>query len=280
MRDRLVVLLMLLFCLGGSAALGQEWFVRVNSDDINAVSGEGDALWAVTSGGGTLLWDLDSQELDKFLKSQPDLYSDEEDTGATVRVWIRDELLTNSFTSVAVGPSDTVWLGCSEGVNVVDVSSGNAWEFTFTTYTVANSPIPSNLITSIEARPGADEVWIGTQNAGLVIYDVGTDTWSLRDESDGLASNRVNCIYFDTHERAWIGTDAGVTQINMNFNPWAYLTHTHATTDQRLPSNFVTGVLEVPCCWIWFTTNNGAARVDLNGNWDTYNTLTDPSQHT
>ncbi len=272
MRDRLVVLLMLLFCLGGSAALGQEWYVRVNSDDINAVSGESDSLWAVTNGGGTLLWDMDSMELDKFVTSQPDLYSDEEDIGATVRVWIRDDLLTNSFTSVAVGPSNTVWLGCSEGINVADISSGNAWEFTFTTYTVANSPLPSNLITVVEARPGTEEVWIGTQDAGLAIYDVAAGTWDLYDVSAGLASNRINCIYFDEHERAWIGTDSGVTQINMNFDPWAYLTYT--TTD-GLPSDFVTGVVEVPCCWVWFATNNGAARVDLNDNWDTYGTWTD-----
>jgi len=271
MRDRLVVLLMLLFCLGGSPALGQEWYVRVNSDDINAVSGHEESLWAVTNGGGTLLWGS-FMELDKFITSQPDLYSDEEDTSATVRVWIRDDLLTNSFTSVAVGPSSTVWLGCSEGINVVDVSSGNAWEFAFTTYTVANSPLPSNLITAIEARPGTEEVWIGTQDAGLVIYDVAAGTWDLYDVSAGLASNRINCIYFDDHERAWLGTDSGVTQINMNFDAWAYLTY---TTSDGLPSNFVTGVVEVPCCWVWFATNNGAARVDLNDNWDTYGTWTD-----
>ncbi|MBN1593783.1 MAG: PQQ-binding-like beta-propeller repeat protein, partial [Candidatus Coatesbacteria bacterium] len=274
MRDRLVVLLMLLFCLVGSAALGQEWFVRVNSDDINAISGEGDSLWAVTNGGGTLLWDLNSQEIDKFIKSQPDLYTDEDDTTATVRVWIRDELLTNSFTSVAVGPSDTVWFGCEAGINVANVSSGNAWEFTFATYTVANSPLPSNLITTIEPRPGTDEVWIGTRGGGVAVYDVLADDWTIYDTSDGLASNWVNCIYFDTHERAWIGTDHGVTQINMNFNPWAYMTYT--TTD-GLPSNYVTGVAEVPCCWIWFSTDNGAARVDIDDNWDTYGTWTDPS---
>jgi len=273
MRDRLLVLLIVLFCLGGSAALGQEWYVRLNSDDINAVSGEGDSLWAVTNGGGTLLWDLGSFELDKFLKSQPDLYSDEEDTSATVRVWIRDELLTNSFTSVAVGPSDTVWLGCNEGINVIDTSSGNAWEFGISTFTVSNSPLPSNQITAIQARPGTGEVWIGTQNAGIAVYDVDTGTWDVYSTADGLASNSINCIYFDTHERAWVGTDSGVTQINMNFDPWTYGTY---TTADGLPSNFVTGVLEVPCCWIWFTTDNGAARVDLNNNWDTYGTWTDP----
>lgn len=263
---------MLLLCLVGSTGVAQEWYTRVNSDDINAVAGTSDALWAVTNAGGTLFWDLSAGELDKFLTTQPCLYSDEEDTSATVRVWLEDELLTNSFTSVAIGPSETVWLGCNLGINVVDVSAGDPWNFTFDTKTVSNSPLPSNLITTMVWRAGTSEMWIGTQDAGIAVYDHDTDTWVYHTTDDGLASNRVNCIYFDDYDCVWVGSDAGVTKVNMNFDPWPY--SIFDTSNSGLPSDFVTGVVGVPCCWVWFTTDGGAARVDLDDNWLTYGTWT------
>ena len=271
MRDRLVVLGIILLSLWGTSALGMEWYVRVNSDDINGIAGTAGTLWVVTNGGGTLLWDLQGGQLDKFLRSQPDLCTDE--TEGAVRVWLEDTLLTNSFTTVALGPSGTVWLGCESGINVVDASLGDPASFVFwPPFTASTSGLASNLVTTIVRQPGSSIVWIGTRDAGICRYDVDSATWLAGyTAADGLASNRVNCIYFDGHNRVWVGTDAGVSQFNMNFGTWT----TYDTGNSGLPSDFVTGVAEVGCCYIWFTTDAGAARLEISGDWETYDTSTD-----
>ncbi|MCD6327622.1 PQQ-binding-like beta-propeller repeat protein [bacterium] len=273
MRGRLLVLLMSLLCLWGSAVFGQEWYVRVNSDDINGIAGEYESLWAVTNGGGTLLWDMAGDELCKFLKTQPDLYSDENWSSDDVLVLLRDELLTNSFTSVAIA-DDAVWLGCNQGINVIDTSEPAPADFAFwPAMNSANSALPSDLVTTIVVDPNSDEVWIGTQDGGIAIYDMGVGDWTgSYDSSNGLNSDCVNTIYFDTHNRVFIGTDAGVSCLNRIFDSWRH----YNMANSGLPSDFVTGAAErLTCGEVWFTTDNGAACVDISDNWQTFGTWTD-----
>jgi len=78
-------------------------------------------------------------------------------------------------------------------------------------YTVENSPLTSNLFTSIDIDTNG-RIWIGTEDEGLFILER-PDTWEniKYDPEINFLSNKITSIEPDKSGRMWIGTeDAGV----------------------------------------------------------------------
>lgn len=64
-------------------------------------------------------------------------------------------------------------------------------------------------VTSVAvARDGS--VWFGTEHYGLIRFLNGK--YTVYTERDGLASDRINCLYADREGRLWVGTNNGVDQ--------------------------------------------------------------------
>jgi ligand-binding sensor domain-containing protein/class 3 adenylate cyclase len=64
------------------------------------------------------------------------------------------------------------------------------------------------LVTSILPLPSG-ELWIGTNNVGLIRFDPKTQAQSFFDTKNGLRSNNVACLWQDPEQRIWVGAKDG-----------------------------------------------------------------------
>ena len=54
-------------------------------------------------------------------------------------------------------------------------------------------------------------LWIGTNNNGIIMYDQNRDSIRFYTEKDGLADNTVNSLILDNNDRLWIGCAYGLS---------------------------------------------------------------------
>jgi len=77
-------------------------------------------------------------------------------------------------------------------------------------YRTDNSGMPSNKTTAVICNFDGDrEMWIGTEDAGLVHFDF--SVWEVIDMSNSvLPSNNITCLNYDDYGKVWVGTDNGL----------------------------------------------------------------------
>ena len=111
-------------------------------------------------------------------------------------------------------------------------------------------------------------IWIGTDEAGVARISVTKDSLSIRifDDKDGLTSRNIYLMYFDRTGKLWVGSEKGVDQISLdaeqNFREVRYY-------------GIAEGFLGVETCqnavftdrdgYVWFGTVDGVSRY-LPGN--------------
>ncbi|MYM22058.1 diguanylate cyclase [Duganella sp. FT135W] len=104
-------------------------------------------------------------------------------------------------------------------------------------------------------------LWMGT-DAGLVVWKNGTP-WGERQHLDG-ARGRVNNIYFDSHDNAWVSTRTeGLMRWTLDLQ--LVQTYTHRAEDgHSLPSNAVNTVMEDRNSTLWIGSfTDGVSRANL-----------------
>lgn len=110
-------------------------------------------------------------------------------------------------------------------------------------------------MTDVEAGP--DSIWVGTGNAGLLLYDRdpnGGGTWSSITRSfGGLSSNQVSALALDRSRRLWVGTYGGGLSRLSNSGRWSLV-----NVFDGLPSDSVT-VVKAYGDTVWIGTPNGLA---------------------
>ncbi len=90
-----------------------------------------------------------------------------------------------------------------------------------------------------------NEIWIGTKQSGLVIFDKSTENFEVIDESRGLINNTVRAMVFDG-TGVWIGSNHGISRMNLQSRE---IKNFEFTIDQTR-----------------YQVNDGSAMMDLNGN--------------
>jgi len=195
----------------------------------------------------------------------------------------RDGLADDFVTSIAFESSGAAWIGTANGATRVDGKYwvaytsanglGNSWvngiaaapdgKIYFATYggglsvfdgsnrktyTLSNSSIPNNYLTSI-ALDAQNRIWVGTFGAGIGRLD--KDTWTRF----SLADNYINAIAIDAYGNPWVATNAGAYYFNGN--AWARFTQ-----DTGLASSRVNTVAVAPDGRVWFGADSGATVFD------------------
>ena len=96
-------------------------------------------------------------------------------------------------------------------------------------------------------RDAKDNIWLGTENAGLLKYNRQQDNFdyiiSGKENKQGLQYNyNIFCIFQDKEENIWLGTDKG---INI-FNPYHQYFRSihHEENNNSIPKNEITGFIE------------------------------------
>jgi ligand-binding sensor domain-containing protein len=243
----LIIPIVLLVVVGRSLASGapaapqaatSAWHTYANGDSIQALAVEGDYVWAGTSGGGVVRWDVRDGSYVQYL-------------------WPQDGLSGNDVYAVAVDAQGRKWFGTMDrGVSVLD---GNTWEV----YTPGNSGLPGYDVWAIAVdRQGRQ--WFGTDR-GVGVH--AGDRWTTYNtDNSGLAFDNVWALAVDDQHRAWFGFNycCGVSM----FDGTAWTTYTVQNTSHR--GSQVTTVLtatavgsyKVP---VTITTEAEAYRVFASG---------------
>ncbi|MBC6695818.1 histidine kinase [Terrisporobacter mayombei] len=127
-----------------------------------------------------------------------------------------------------------VWMGTGEqGINIMD---GKSTKYINT----ENSNLLSNTIQDITGYK--DNIFIGT-NEGLSVLVKNGDDYTITNytEEDGLPSNKIRSLFFDSKENLWIGTYKGLAILDSNNN----LTDiTYMLDDMGVSDKFIRAVFE------------------------------------
>ena len=113
-------------------------------------------------------------------------------------------------------------------------------------------------------------IWLLTENAGLLRYNVAADTFEpvVIDELNTAGtrySYAVNCIFQDREENLWIGTDRGITIFNP-YRKFYRAIHHEENNAASLPKSEVTGFLQAASGDIVAGTWGGGITV-YDSNW-------------
>ena len=82
----------------------------------------------------------------------------------------------------------------------------------FNTLTQKTDTIFSNLLLELPTTiygPKDGQLWVGTQNNGLVLLDISTGATTQLTERDGLPHYHIKSIVADIHDQLWITTSGG-----------------------------------------------------------------------
>jgi hypothetical protein len=152
-------------------------------------------LWVGTEGGGVQRFDPSAPPLHQW-------------TQFTTSNGLGDDY----GYAIACDQHDRIWVGhLNHGVSVYNGNSEGKWQC----YEVlAGLSRPDTLSGPLGERtfaiavcPTNGDVWIGT-NRGLTGYSVSSAVWSYRTKFDGMPSDAVTALAFDSAGRLYCGTDA------------------------------------------------------------------------
>lgn len=108
-----------------------------------------------------------------------------------------------------------------------------------------------------------NKIWIATKSAGLLQFDYIKNKFIPHNlvDRDAIESKNIICVYEDYKNDLWIGTyDKGL----IKYNPYKEEIIYFNKINKRLPDNTVYGILKESPQSIWFSTNQGLIRFNIN----------------
>lgn len=134
------------------------------------------------------------------------------------------------------------------GLNLYDQKEGFVWMDQM-------DPLKECIITCLFVAKN-DELWIGTENSGVFVYNWGTRELRNYTLQNGLSSNNVQQIVADYWDNIWIGTRGGGVSIFQNSPFIKY------STVSGLNSNYIFSVLSTSEGDLWVgTEGTGVVRI-------------------
>lgn len=203
--------------------------------------------------------------------------------GSITSFTINDGLATNIISSVTEIDEDTYLLGNENGIlnlvkddkiseykppiaipterlkNLFTDSKGRVWVSTYgglvildgknsRHYTISNGFVDNFIRVAFEDDEGT--IWVGTKNAGLILFDSSLDEWKQISIDDGLSSNYILSIEQNEANELIVGTISGLNIIRDR------KVMRTITVDDGLPSNFMFSTLSTSN-FIWIASNDG-----------------------
>lgn len=169
------------------------------------------------------------------------------------------DLKSNFIYCIAMLNNNNISVGTARGVFVYNRAANNF-------NTQPGLPV-NNWYTSL-LKDSAGVIWAGTYGSGILSYNAATNTTTNfrfnPQDSNSLASNRVNSIFEDNRHNLWFATEGGLCKLNH-----ATANFTRYTTQNGLPSNFILSMLQDDESNLWVSTSKGLVCL----NYTTGNTI-------
>lgn len=159
--------------------------------------------------------------------------------------------LPGNEVTAGVIQGDSLWVGTSIGLAVMDVASSD-----FTRMTQLKTRI-NHLAVSNES------LWVATSE-GVFILNIKSGKWSQFEDPEGLLEVNTNTILIDD-SRIWFGTWRGLLSFDRRGKTWKRFTYPVHLPDEKLR------VLAADEKNLWVGTNSGVARLRKDiGDWIKY----------
>ncbi|MFD2034604.1 two-component regulator propeller domain-containing protein [Belliella marina] len=152
------------------------------------------------------------------------------------------------------------WIGSSVGLIKKD-TLGNVEVF-------RNSPNDSKGISSVNIsciyEDSQRNLWVGTSNKGVNLYDRSKNRFSVFQEktigSNSISNNIITHIVEDSQANLWVSTqEGGLNILNKNSSPFSFYIHNHLD-ENSLSSNKVGSIFEDESGEIWIGTKDGGVN--------------------
>ena len=208
------------------------------SDHIKVLLYESDdKLWVGTFGNGLILLDLKSNSLKHFLDDK-------------------------KIFSLAQTPDQNIWVGTLSGLFKLS-PNGNLLD-----HYQHQSGIPNSLSDDLVSTMIVDEngdLWIGTKNGGLNLYNKHTNnfkrfTHNVNDKNS-ISSNYIFSLCNSESQTLWIGTLQGLNRLNILNGEISRISE-----DVNFPDQVINGILPDESKGLWLSTNKGVINYKYNEN--------------
>ncbi|TYP98192.1 signal transduction histidine kinase [Tenacibaculum adriaticum] len=149
-------------------------------------------------------------------------------------VFAKNGLLTSDIRKVLVDSEDSIWVGTTNGLFKVEKLNKESFNVTFLGDRMTeeyNNPSNANHILSIYEDSNND-MWIGTQGAGLCKYNKTKDEFTWFNKFTGLIEENVSSIIEEGNNNLWVSGNSGLTKIDLKD-----LSFTNYTSNDGLLSN-------------------------------------------
>jgi len=178
------------------------------------------------------------------------------DPDGAVRRFVHDaadpaSLAGDVVNAILVDDAQTVWLATWGGLSRFDETRDRFANF---------KPPGMDPKYLALAQDSQRQLWLGTHLDGLQRFDPATgrfSTYPATGVAGSLSNGRVNAVHVDRHGIVWAGTQNGLDALD----PAAGAIRNYHS-DDGLPGNAVSCILEDARNGIWSGTNNGISRLD------------------
>ncbi|MCF8357349.1 MAG: histidine kinase [Prolixibacteraceae bacterium] len=158
----------------------------------------------------------------------------------------RNDRFDLHLLSITEDEAGVLWLGAVDGLYCYDGKEFRNMADRF--------PFLSEWITSVQASEG--KVWAGTREQGIGLLT--NDSLIVIDESSGLGSNNIRCLYYQPGKAIWAGTNRGISKIKTYDGQGQTYAIDNYTIWNGLPSNEVNQIKHHRGS-LWVATNSGFA---------------------
>lgn len=197
-------------------------------------------VWIGTNGGGLNLYEPDRQQFQRFTAGDGQAGS-----------------LIGDQVNTMIQQDSLLWIGTQRGLDVLHRRDHHFLPRS----TIADHPLLQTNILSLYL--GSDDIlWIGTENFGLLHYNLHTAQIFVIDQSNGLLTNSIKAILEDDAGNLWVSTNRGLSKIIRPSKVWTEQLQ-YETVNFRTGNGlqgleyYANSALEVKSGEFYFGGNNG-----------------------
>lgn len=155
---------------------------------------------------------------------------------------------------------ENLWIASTEGVYTYNIDEN---KLTLNNENLIKYNINPTSITYILAdNNDSDIIWLGGVNTGVIKYhkENGVIQQYINSDSykNSLMSSYINCMIFDTYGDLWIGTNVGLSKLDVKSNKFTFY-----TVEEGLTNDFINSILIDDNDNLWISTNKGLNRFNI-----------------
>lgn len=200
-----------------------------------------EGLWLGTYGGGMDYFDPEKNTFKHYRAGSGD-----------------NQLSSDNIFAIMEDNKGNLWMGTNiAGINVLDPTTRKIIRYN---ENLKNPGDPYSLSGSSVCcfyEDAAGNIWIGTYNSGISVFNPVTKTFTrLNTQNSNLSSNIIYSITGDSKGNIWVGTMSGGLNL-WNARRKQFISYTVA---DGLSNNVVNSIVEDSAGFLWLSTNNGICR--------------------